>query len=65
MQLIAANLFQLTELVYQVIVSAQTNLEAASNQIPDRYSRCLAWYTDFFKILAPDGGRTPFVLFIQ
>ncbi|KAK5657280.1 hypothetical protein OQA88_3342 [Cercophora sp. LCS_1] len=64
-QLVAASLFQLTELVYQLIVSAQTDLEGASKDIAARYSRCLNWYTDFFKILAPDGGRTPFVLFIH
>lgn len=64
-QLIAANLFQLTEWVYNIIIAAEKDIYAASQEINAVYERCLGWYKDFFKVLAPDGGRTPFVLFVQ
>ncbi|KAK0639033.1 hypothetical protein B0T16DRAFT_235932 [Cercophora newfieldiana] len=64
-QLIAANLFQLTEWVYNVILSAEADIHAASRDITSVYERCLRWYKEFFGVLAPDGGRTPFVLFVH
>lgn len=64
-QLVAAKLFQLTEWVYNVILAAETDLQAASREVVEVYERCLGWYKDFFGILAPEGGRTPFVLFVH
>jgi len=64
-QLIAANLFQLTEWVYNIILSAEADIYAASRDVKDVYERCLGWYKDFFRLLAPDGGRSPFVLFVH
>jgi len=58
-------LFQLTEWVYNIILAAEVDIQAASREVAGVYERCLDWYKDFFSILAPDGGRTPFVLFVQ
>lgn len=64
-QLIATSLFQLTEWVYQIVVASQSDVQAVSGEVPTVYGRCLDWYSDFFSLLPPEGGRTPFVLFIQ
>jgi hypothetical protein len=64
-QLHATQLFQLTEWVYQNIISAETDPTAACAQIGDWYMRCLNWYTELCTDLAHDDGRTPFVLFTQ
>ncbi|KAH6628042.1 hypothetical protein F5144DRAFT_577796 [Chaetomium tenue] len=61
----AAHLFQLTEWVYQAIVSAQSDIHAAGGEAGDWYMRCLNWYTDLCPLLSHDDGRTPFVLFIH
>ncbi|KAK1754718.1 fungal transcriptional regulatory protein [Echria macrotheca] len=64
-QLIGASLFQLTEWVYQLIMAAQTDVQAASDELPAVYKRCLNWYTDIFSLQPPDAGRTPFVMFVH
>jgi hypothetical protein len=64
-QLIAANLFQLTEWVYNIILAAEVDIHAASQEVTAVYQRCLRWYREFFGVLAPEGGRTPFVLLVQ
>jgi len=63
--LIAVNMFQLTEWVHNLITAAQDDLEAASQQVAEVYTRCLSWYKDFFRFIVPEGGRTSFVLFVQ
>jgi len=64
-QLIATSLFQITEWTYQIVVSSQSDPQALSREVPIVYNKCLDWYSDFFSLLPPDGGRTPWVLFIQ
>ena len=61
----AAKLFQLTEWVYNVILSADNDIQAASDEVVHVYERCLDWYKDLFSVLVPEGGQTPFVLFVQ
>lgn len=64
-QLVSANLFQLTGWVCNVILSAGVDIQAALHEVIEVYERCLRWYKDFFDIVVPEGGRTPFVLFVQ
>ncbi|KAL2192727.1 putative nitrate assimilation regulatory protein nirA [Corynascus similis CBS 632.67] len=64
-QIIAANLFQLTEWAYQIIVYAQSDVQTALGQVRELYTRCLNWYTEIFALLEPEVGRTPFGLFIH
>ncbi|GAB1311988.1 hypothetical protein MFIFM68171_02198 [Madurella fahalii] len=64
-QLVATKLFQLTEWVYNVILAAEADIQAALQDVMEVDERCLGWYKDFFDILAPDGGRTSFVLFVH
>ncbi|KAK0716922.1 hypothetical protein B0T26DRAFT_740538 [Lasiosphaeria miniovina] len=65
LQLMAAKIFQLTELVYKISTAARKDVEAASTEIVSTYTSCLNWYNDFFTLFDSESGRTPFVLFVH
>ncbi|KAK3366851.1 nitrate assimilation regulatory protein nirA [Lasiosphaeria ovina] len=65
LQLMAAKIFQLTELVYKISTAARKDVEAASAEIVSTYTSCLNWYNDFFTLFDSESGRTPFVLFVH
>lgn len=65
LQLISTRVFELTELVYYFVLSAQFNTKGASSEAKAFYRNCLDWYEDFFNYAEIDCGRTPFVLFAQ
>ncbi|KAK4249351.1 conidial development protein fluffy [Corynascus novoguineensis] len=50
-QIIAANLFQLTEWVYQIIVYAQSDVQTALGQVRELYTRCLNCMYYHFSLL--------------
>lgn len=53
------------EWVYQVIVSALSDLQTTTSEIENQYRKCLDQYVKLSNLLGPDAGRTLFVLFIQ
>lgn len=64
-ELVCANLFQLTEWVFHGILSGEIDIQTASREVIKVYERCLRWSKYFLDILVPEGGRTPFVIFVQ
>jgi hypothetical protein len=62
-QLIAANLFQLTEWVYNIILAAEADIHAASQEVATVYercrmsdSRCLLPFLSFILLSQGEGG---------
>jgi len=66
LQNISARLFQLTEWVYNFIISAPSSSAASSSGMMQTfYEQCLDWYREIFSYSEKDYGRTPFILFAQ
>lgn len=65
-QLIGANIFQLTEWVYKILsVVEATPTDTVLNDVIAVYTKCLNWYDNFFTLLTADAISTPSVLFVQ
>jgi hypothetical protein len=66
LQSISARIFQITEWVYNFIISAPASSGASSSDvIQSFYKKCLDWYREILSFSEKDYGRTPFVLFAQ
>ncbi|KAK3389821.1 nitrate assimilation regulatory protein nirA [Podospora didyma] len=69
LQAITTKIYQLTEWVYNIIVSAQsdtgTGTDTAPRAMVSVYTQCLGWYEEFFALLQSNGSRTPLLLFVH
>lgn len=65
-QLIAAEMFRLTDLVHGLVVApAMSPTRRPSSYVVTIYRKCLDLYERLFRLFNAEGNRTPFVLFIQ
>lgn len=64
-QLIAAEIFRLTDLVHGLVAPARSNTPISPSRVVAVYKECLDLYERLFGIFDSEGSRTPFVLFIQ
>ncbi|KAM3537244.1 hypothetical protein ARSEF1564_009832 [Beauveria bassiana] len=60
-----AKLFQLTEMVYKVIVAKRRASPSIKRYIIATYQKCLEWYREIFELVRNGSSRSPFILFIH
>lgn len=60
-----AKMFQLTELVYKVIVANRRASSSIKGDIIATYQKCLGWYSEIFELVGNGSSRSPFFLFLQ
>ncbi|KAH7115395.1 fungal-specific transcription factor, partial [Dactylonectria estremocensis] len=57
--------FQLTELIYNIVASARLAPETALTDVVAVYAKCLDWYGGFFAVVSREGSRTPLILLVH
>ncbi|KAF4124710.1 Fungal specific transcription factor domain [Geosmithia morbida] len=74
--LIAARLYELTDLVHRFVMSVESGQQSqqegnpdgmaiTADRVKDVYVKCLSWYEGILALLKADGSHTPFVLFVH
>ncbi|KAI5459495.1 hypothetical protein BGZ63DRAFT_391152 [Mariannaea sp. PMI_226] len=65
LQLLPARLFQLTDWVNSLLITARADIQQTLNDVGEVYDNCLNWYQSFFALLGAESSRTPFIQFIH
>ncbi|KAF1739612.1 hypothetical protein CRV24_001548 [Beauveria bassiana] len=58
-------MFQLTELVYKVVVANRRASSSMKGDIIATYQKCLEWYSEILELVGNGSSRSPFFLFLH